>query len=294
MRICSLLIVMMLSLGVPVLTQTTNPVPSQGTSSRQSSLSTAEVAELMNETCRRSWAMTGRLIDYTYTFESTERELDNRGSIRREHVKVYEAYPVRRSRVRGRTSVLIQLSENGVPRSAEQIERERRHAARDLTEAEERAANILNRQTPASNERLPNQNFCAFRISPERGGLFGRGFNIWWTDFLAAHDFSAPRRTLFNNRESIVLSFRPRSDLTARGGTTRVLARLGGRIWIDAVDRIIMRIEALPLQEASGNMATITLATLPDPNAPIAFEWTRLPNGAWLQSLFHLNTYGRE
>ncbi len=294
MKIFSSLVMVML-LGVPVLSQAPYLIPSrrQVTSSGQSSLSTAEVAELINETCMRSWAMTGRVFDYTYTVESVERELD-RGSIRREHVKVYEAYPVRRSRARRRTSVLVQLSENGVPRSAEQIGRDRRRAARDITEAEERAANILNRPTPVSNEQLPNQNSCAFRISPERGGLLGRGFNVWWTDFLAAYDFSAPRRTLFNDRESIVLSFRPRSDLVAGSSTTRVLSRLGGRIWIDAVDRIIIRIEALPLQEVRGNKATMTLAALPDSNAAVAFEWTRLPNGTWLQSLFLLNTYGSE
>lgn len=69
----------------------------------------------------------------------------------------------------------------------------------------------------------------------------------------------------------------------------RVLARLAGRIWIDAAEHIIMRLEALSVREANAETSTFS----PESNVPVEFEYMRLPNGTWVTSLIHVNTHGR-
>lgn len=104
------------------------------------------------------WSLPEKESHISYTFERVERERDSRGQIKWEKTKVFEAYPAY-----GRRHVLIQLSEDGTPRSPEQIERERRRAGRDLVEAEERAARAQSRQIPAN--QPPNETFFSFGIS---------------------------------------------------------------------------------------------------------------------------------
>jgi hypothetical protein len=68
----------------------------------------------------------------------------------------------------------------------------------------------------------------------------------------------------------------------------RVMERLGGRLWIDAEDRVIARIEAAPAEEAQ------VAGDGPDAKVPLGFEFTRLPNGTWAPRLNWYNSYGRE
>jgi len=67
------------------------------------------------------------------------------------------------------------------------------------------------------------------------------------------------------------------------------MSQLGGRIWIDALDKVIARLEAKPSRELSDSPDTN-----PDASAPVWFELTRLPNGTWAPSVSSYNSYGRE
>ena len=256
-------------------------------------MTAAGIADLLGETCQRSREMAARIFDYTYTLETTERELDARGQVRRETVKVYEAYPAR-----GRRTVLVLLSENGTPRRAEQVERERRRAANDLSAAEARQQANLNgangERPAAAGTAAGGTSPCPFPLSRSSRELLRARYSLNWTDFLATQEFFAPRRALLHERETIVFSFRPRAGLQANDPAARVLAQLGGRIWLDAADRIIARLEAFPLAEAASGAEITMFPTEPRPDAPVTFAWTRLPNGTWLQSLFQFNSYGRE
>jgi hypothetical protein len=72
----------------------------------------------------------------------------------------------------------------------------------------------------------------------------------------------------------------------------RAMSQLGGRIWIDALDKVIARLEANPSREL--NDPSNTPDTSPDNNAAVWFELTRLPNGTWAPSMSRYNSYGRE
>jgi hypothetical protein len=67
------------------------------------------------------------------------------------------------------------------------------------------------------------------------------------------------------------------------------MSQLGGRIWIDPLDKVILRLEARPWRELKSSSDTG-----PDANAPLWFESTRLPNGTWTPSQSRYDSHGRE
>ena len=256
----------------------------------------AEVAALVEEAGRRTSVMTGRLFNYAYAETAVEFEPDKAGRGRRERSKVYEVYPVRTGPRRSRW-VRVQIAEDGVPLPAGKIAKGRERAikqvAEDLEEAE-REKGKPPRPSPYVGK------FASYGIRVEKRGRVGR--SVWYinpTDFLIWHAFSAPRRVALNGREAILLDFRPRpgyvfdrtnvrfpEDIEEFG---RVMSQLGGRLWIDAADKVIARIEAAPVAELEGARRDD-----PDAQAPLGFEFTRLPDGTWVPSRSWYDSHGRE
>ncbi len=107
---------------------------------------------------------------------------------------------------------------------------------------------------------------------------------------------------MLNGRETILLSFRPRPNFVydpinfpfqeGIESYARVMAQLGGNVWIDAADKTIMRLEVIPLQELSGAASSSNDA--PGQNAPIGFKLMRLSAGVWVPSRSWYNSHGRE
>lgn len=259
-------------------------------------LSADEIAALINACGLRTTQMTRRLYNYTFTETDTEYGVGKKGEVKSEQSKVYEVYPL----IIGKRSkwVYVQLSENNVPFSAEKIARERERLAKELTELEETAAKTQTR-TASSTQYIPRYSSYGIRVEKHNG----LSKTIWFinpTDFFVSHDFYAPRRTIFKGREAILLSFRPRpsyvfdkTNVPYQEGVEdygRVMAHLGGFVWIDASDKIIMRLEAIPVQELS----SLNNQPKDSTNAPLGFELTRLPDGTWVPSLSWYNSYGRE
>lgn len=256
-----------------------------------------EVAKLINECGERTTQMTRRLYNYTFKETDTEYMIDKQGRIKSEQSKVFEVYPIaigKRSRW-----IYVQVSENGVPLSPERIARERDRAARQTTELEQQASTGQASQINTSYK----QRFSSYGIRVEKHG--GLSKTIWFinpTDFLVSHDFFAPQRVSFAGREAVLLNFRPRpgylydkTNVPYQDGVEEyghAMSQLGGRIWIDALDKVIVGLEAKPSRELSEPGATPNAA--PDANAAVWFELTRLPNGTWAPSVSRYDSYGRE
>jgi hypothetical protein len=259
-------------------------------------LSPGEAAALADECGKRVTRMSAFVAyNYTYTQTDFEYELDKLGRVGREKSSAYEVYPVR-----GRPNVRVQLSEDGVPLSPERVERERKRAAEELTAAEERAAQAQSRQGTAA-ARPPSRRLWSLGIAltlRTSGGLGRLNLPIRPTDFLVSHEFYAPRRAVLGGREAVLLDFRPRAgfvfDRLNAGFEdgleefNRLMAQLGGRIWIDAADKVIARVEVAPVTESN------PAGDAPNESAPLGFEYARLPNGVWVPSRSWLNAYGRE
>lgn len=271
-------------------------------SGKTSDLTANEIATLVRECGERTTRMSA-IIFYNYSYAQTESEFeyDKQGRAGGEKSKGFEMYPVR-----GRSPVRVQTSENGVPLKPEKIERERERALAELLEAERKAANAPPQPAAVSAvTQPPVKSYSSFGIvlTQRTSGGFGKmNYPLRPTDFLVSHEFYAPRRVPLDNRETVLLRFRPRPDFVfdksnlsfgeGIDGFNRIMRQLGGRIWIDAADKTIARLEAFPVDDA--NFAEFIKSDEPDPNAPLGFESARLPNGVWTPRRNWLNGYARE
>ena len=256
-----------------------------------------EIANLINECGLRTTRMTGQLYHSTFHVTDTDRVIDKHGRVKSEQSKLFEVYPINIGNFR--KWIYVQVGENGLAFNAEKIARERDEAVKQTQKLEQQAGIApANQTTP-----LFKPKFSSYGIKVEKRGGLSR--TIWFinpTDFLTSHDFYAPRRVSFNGRETFVLQFRPRpgyvydkTNVPYPQGVEdygRVMSQLGGRIWIDALDKVIARLEAKPSREL--NDSSNASDTNPDANAPVWFELTRLPNGTWAPSVSSYNSYGRE
>lgn len=256
-----------------------------------------EIARLINECGERTTQMTRRLYNYAFKATDTEYVIDKKGRIKSEQSRVFEVYPIaigKRSRW-----IYVQVSENGVPLSPERIARERDRAAKQTAELEQQATTGQASQINTSYR----PRFSSYGIRVEKHS--GLSKTIWFinpTDFLVSHDFFAPQLVSLAGREAVLLNFRPRpgylydkTNVPYPDGVEdygHAMSQLGGRIWIDALDKVIVRLEAKPSRELSDPGATPNAA--PDANAAVWFELTRLPNGTWAPSVSRYNSYGRE
>lgn len=271
----------------------------QGGSEEPLSLTSDEIAKLVSECGERTTRMTGQLLNYSYIEIDSEYELDKRGQVTRERSKVYEVNPVRIGKVRYFSHV--QIAEDGVAYSAEKVAGERERIVKELTQAEESAARGEDPKTWQNAEYKPKFSSYGIRVEKRRG-MFKLHLFIGPTDFLTSHEFYAPRRIVFNDRETILLSFRPRPGYVFDKTTVRfphgiedygrVMTELGGNIWIDAADKVIARLEAMPLAEMGDVRASAKGPVAA--NAPLGFEFTHLSNGTWVPSRSWYNSYGRE
>lgn len=257
-------------------------------------LSPEQVAALVAECGRRTTRMTTRIFDYTYTETLLEYEVDEAGKVRVASERVFEVYPVWN---RKGGYVRVQVSQNGAPLGAEKVARERERAVKSLAEAEAAARGP---QAATAAEVSGPQAFTSFGIGVEqhrRGGLSKTHWSIRPTDFLTSHDFYAPARTAYQGRAAILLSFRPRpgyvydrTNVPFKDGVEdygRVMSQLGGRVWIDAEDKVIVRLEAFP----AGGPPRADAAPA---EAPLGFESRRLPDGTWVPARSWYNSFGRE
>jgi hypothetical protein len=239
----------------------------------------ADIPALIREVARSEHAMQPRRLEYTWTAKVTEREVDKRGAVTKETVRVYEVYPVKGEFVRKL------VSENGVPVSAAEADEQFKRAVSKLEQAErerqKQAAAPAPKPAPPDPSGIQTFGFSSgykFRHNFTTGEFV---FAPWRV--LRAAEFYDPRRERFRDRDAVVLSFRPRADFQPANDLQKPYAQLAGRLWLDAADKAVMRIEAWPLQSVAGAAARPT-----DP--AIVYEETRLPDGMWLESLVHVRT----
>lgn len=242
------------------------------------------VAELVREAYRNGARMSARIFEYTWTDTRNYVEVGRNGKARTHPEQVYEVFP---NRVSGRLLLRRLVKENGVPVSAERAAKEQKRLAEEIEE-DERDAEKENRRLAAKHAQAPPPGDACVPTGyatayGANGGLIA--FSI--SDFLCAGEFSNPRRGEVNGREAIVLDFRPRANYRAPAKERDPIAKLSGRVWIDARDRVVSRLEAWPTAsaEASGGDGPKASA------APsITYEQVRLPDGTWMHSSSRIDT----
>jgi len=248
-----------------------------------------DVRALLSEVALKEKSMLARRLEYTWTAKVTDRELGRRGEVKKESSSLYEVYPVRGEFARKL------LARDGVPVSRERADSELKKAAERLEKAareEQKRAESKPAPPPAQTPEQSQNPWAIPSFGFSTGHREGNGFSsteisfaVW--RFFRYCEFTNQRRELFNNREAIVLDFRPRADFRPADELQKPYAHLRGRLWIDSADKAVARLEAWPVDAP-------TSADLPAPEPSVVFEHARVAEGVWLERLVRIKTYGRK
>lgn len=234
------------------------------------------ISELLRAVARNQEELDRRVGEYTFTRMETEREIDDKGVVKKERTRVHEIYPVA-----GGGRALKLISEDGVPLSPARLAEEEREVVETIRR--------LERENAKRKEKLERER-AAKEERARKGGETGAGADgdeeIGIGIFLRACEFVSPRRERFRGRESIVFDFRPRPNFKPANRSESIIGKLAGVVWIDPVDRQVMRLEA---RLAEGFKIGGGLVASVRPGSAVVLEQTRLEDGVWLPRFSQIN-----
>jgi hypothetical protein len=223
-----------------------------------------DVSELWREVHRNQDEIDKRVSEYAFTQTETDRTIDSKGQIKKQTIKVYEVYPLL-----NREPVKKLISENGVPLSPERAAKEDRRVLEEFEKAER--------------DREKDEKKVAQRRA-ERDKKEKDGTEI--SPFLRVCEFVSPRREQWERRDTIVFDFRPKPGFRPQNRQESLVAKLVGVVWIDPIDKQIIRLEA---RLAEGFKIGGGLVASLKPGAALIIEQTRMAQGVWLPRFAHVN-----
>lgn len=229
------------------------------------------VAELIKDTLAHGKG-DKLLTEYTYTLRWRERRTDKKGQVK-ETAELYESYIPTLRRQGNTNTVLLKLTEDGVPLAPEKIEKERQKAAERLLKAEADSQKQNSRTPPAFDEPPSKGAYFMIRV----GRTFGSDVQLSVRAVLEGSEFGNLRRATLDEREALVLDFRPLPEARFPA-ELRYVAQLAGTLWIDAAERVLMRAEGWPVDAVARTGKPALL-----------YEQMRLPDGYWLPRQAQLN-----
>jgi len=234
-------------------------------------LETLDVISLLREVGKNQDEVEKHVSEYSYRQKETDREINDKGELKKETVKLYEVYPLP-----NREAVQKLISENGVPLSPERAEKEDKRVQQELTEAERDREKDEQAMARRRVER-EKKNRSAGRDEDEDPEI---------SQFLKVCEFVSPRKERLADRETIVFDFRPRPGFKPSSRAESLISKLIGVVWIDPVDKQVVRLEA---RLAEGfKMAGGLLVSL-KPGAAMVMEQTRMTDGVWLPRFAQIN-----
>lgn len=235
------------------------------------SAETLDVAALLREVSRNQDEVEKRFTEYSFMQKETDREIDSKGVVKKESVKVYEVFPIQH-----RAAIKKLISENGVELSAERAAKEDKRVQGEFEEAER------NQNKDAQNEE--RRRFERARKQAAKGKDEDDDIEI--SQFLKVCEFVSPRRERFQDRDAVVFDFRARPGLKPGNRQESLISKLVGVVWIDPVDKQVIRLEA---RLAEGfKMAGGLLFSL-RPGAALVMEQTRMNEGVWMPRFAQVN-----
>ena len=230
------------------------------------------VADLLTEVRASGERMYDQIGQYTYSLRKVRRTLNGKGQIRQEEFQDFEAYPVN-----GRHA-LIKFSENGTRLAVQLIELNRRVATDLLVKSSHEAPAAAG---PARTSQIGYWGASLDGLSQRRGEKRqSRSLTIDPEIFFEACEFTTPRLTVLEGRETIVVDFQPKSGVPLTRDR-QWIHRLSGTMWIDRADQALVRIEGL--RQPGGS-----------PLVNFVYQQQLLAPGVWAPSLIRVNSGGDE
>ncbi|HEV2707066.1 MAG TPA: hypothetical protein VGV59_14170, partial [Pyrinomonadaceae bacterium] len=232
--------------------------------------SSLDIPALLLEVGRNQDEIDERVSEYTYTVKGVQREINDRGELKKETVTVHEVYPAP-----GGGEVYKLVSTDGVALTPEQQEKEARRVANELEKLERENAKRKQKRERERAERERRQRehgggAAQSGADDDLGGIAA---------FLRACEFVSPRREHFRDREAIVFDFRARPNFKPTNDEESIIAKMVGTVWIDPADKQVIRLEAR--LDKSYKIGGGLLASIRS-GSSFAFEQTRMSDGIWL------------
>lgn len=244
----------------------------------------SDIPKLLSEVKRNSDENWRKVIaehpNYTYKWRKVWRRADKQGQIK-ETSELYELFFPIKCRIKKCRTVTVLLAENGKPLAAEKIEKQRAKAGEKLErmETDEQAQQLpLNQTYPLHWMRFDYYVRRPFSAEPKII------VSIDGQEILEKCEFFALTRELVNGRETIGLSFRPRADAVF-GEETKYMPQAEGKIWIDAADKVLIRLAIWQ----KGTKFNETSSSYLLERAALARDMTRTEEGIWFPRLGRIN-----
>lgn len=244
---------------------------------------TLDIPALLRDLSKNQEDTDKRINDYTFTRKVTERELDDKGVLKKEKVTVFEVYPFA-----GYGWVQKLVSENGVPLTPEREAKELKRVSEELEKAEREAPRRTEKRERERAKQREKRRAKAAKSGAKEAEEDEDDVEI--STFLRACEFFSPRRERFRDRDVIVFDFRPRAGFKPSNGGESLVSKLSGVIWVDPTERQVMRLEARLVE--SFKMGGGLLASV-KPGSAFLFEQTRLEEGIWLPRYSQVNASAR-
>jgi hypothetical protein len=230
-----------------------------------------DVATLLREVSRNQDEVEKRFTEYSLVQKETQREIDGKGVIKKETVKVFEVFPLP-----NREPIMKLISENGVALSGDRAAKEDKRVQEEFLKAERDKDKNAQKQ---EQRRAEQQRKKAAKGQQEDE-------DVAISTFLWVCEFVSPRRERFQDRDAVVFDFRARPGFKPGNRSESLISKLVGVVWIDPVDKQVMRLEA---RLAEGfKMAGGLLLSL-RPGAGLVMEQTRMNEGIWMPRFMQLN-----
>lgn len=227
-----------------------------------------DVAALLIDVSRNQNELEKRTAEYSFLQKETDREINSKGEVKKETVKVFEVFPIA-----NRDPIMKLVSENGITLTGERAIKEAKRVEDEFLKVEREREKAEQRKQRAESD-------------PKKAGKAQEEDDIDISGFLRVCEFVSPRRERFRDRDAVVFDFRPRPGFKSSNRQEDLISKLVGVVWIDPADKQVMRLEA---RLAEGfKMAGGLLVNL-RPGASFVMEQTRMMEGVWLPRMAQIN-----
>ena len=231
-----------------------------------------DVLALLREVSRNQDEVEKRVTEYSFVQKETERQIDGKGTLKKETVKVYEVFPLP-----NREPIKKLISENGVPLAADRAAREDQRVQEEFTKAEREKDKDA---AKAAERRAERERKKATQKDKDEDE------DLEISQFFKNCEFISPRRERFQDRDSIVFDFRAKPGFKPRTREENLISKLIGVVWIDPLDKQVIRLEA---RLAEGFKIGGGLLVSLRPGAALVMEQMRLKEGIWMPRMAQIN-----
>jgi hypothetical protein len=245
-------------------------------------LSAAAIQALMREVEARHKEANEKLKHYSYLLKRTEHQLNDEGESTKYRLHEYRVFP------RRPLAVAAMLSENDVELSPEKLAKEKARANKEWQKGKERAEKAEGGKQKAEGGEK----------KAEGGKQKAEGADDKKAPWFEGMEFTVLPRERLEDREVMVLSFRPRGPSSPRADSPpdknadKFMSGLMGKIWIDLKEKMILKFHGEVTTDFSAGGLSGWLSSL-KPGTQVTIENMHLPNGLMVVKLVDFSSIAK-